>query len=319
MTAPEPTVLDDGAVRVECLPEQGFTLTSIADGASGAEALWRREGYEPAPCRRWLGPAGDASIETFIDVFVGGWFEMFPVVGYPEPDDPTQHLHGEVVRLPWTVLERTATAVEARVALLRRPLVLTRRVELAAGVVRLHERVENVSDAAVPYLWGHHPCLSRATFAGGRIELDVAEALVPDPAHDPRAAVLAPGRAFDWPHAPAAAGDSVDLGLVPEAPDGRLDHACLVPARGELSVTAPRHDRRFALRWELERFPFLLLWEELGGPGGWPFWHGADTFALEFSTNPGRATADARARDRIDVLPAGQTIATAVEAGWGPA
>jgi hypothetical protein len=308
--------LDDGAARVECLPAQGFTIASIVDVRSGAEALWRRKGYESAPCRRWLGPAGDASIETFIDVFVGGWFEMFPVVGYPEADDPTQHLHGEVVRLPWTVLERTGTAVEARVALVRRPLILTRRVELAGGVVQLHERVENVSDDDVPYLWGHHPCLSRSTFAGGRIELEVAEALVPAPAHDPEAAVLDPGHAFRWPRAPAAAGGTLDIGLVPEAPDGRLDHACLVPSRGELAVTAPRHGRRFALRWELERFPFLLLWEELGGPGGWPFWHGADTFALEFSTNPGRTTADARARNRIDVLPARQSVATSIEAAW---
>ena len=303
VSAPEPTVLDDGAVRVECLPEQGFTLTSIADGASGAEALWRREGYEPAPCRRWLGAgrrAPRSRPSSTSSSAAGSRCSRSSATPSRTIRRSTCTARSCGCRGPCS--SRTATAVEARVALVRRPLVLTRRVELAAGVVRLHERVENLSDAAVPYLWGHHPCLSRATFAGGRIELDVAEALVPDPAHDPRAAVLAPGLAFDWPHAPAAAGGSVDLGLVPEAPDGRLDHACLVPARGELSVTAPRHDRRFALRWELERFPFLLLWEELGGPGGWPFWHGADTFALEFSTNPGRATADARARDRIDVL-----------------
>jgi hypothetical protein len=286
VSTPDVIALDDGQVRVECLPGQGFTLASIVDRESGAEALWRRAAYEAAPCRRWLGPAGEASIETFIDVFVGGWFES------------------------------SSTAVEARVALVRRPLVLTRRVELADGLVRLHERVENVSDAAVPYLWGHHPCLSRATFAGGRIELDVAEALVPAPAHDAAAAVLAPGHRFTWPHAPAAAGGSVDVGLVPDAPDGRLDHVCLVPGRGELRVGAPRHGRSFGLRWELARFPFLLLWEELGGPGGWPFWGGADTFALEFSTNPGRSTADARAQDRIDVLGARETVATTVEAAW---
>ncbi len=310
-----PIILDDGVVRVTCLPEQGFTLGSIVDRASGAEALWRREAYEPAPSRRWLGSAGPASIETFIDVFVGGWFEMFPVVGFPEPDDPTQHLHGEVVRLPWTVLEAGPTFVEARVALIRRPLVLTGRVELEDGIVRLRERIENVSDDSVPYLWGHHTCLSRSTFAGGRIELDVAKALVPAPPHDSAAALLAPGP-FTWPHAAAAGGGTVDLGLVLHAADGRVDHACLVPARGELAVTAPRHARRFELRWELARFPFLLLWEELGGPGGCPFWRGADTFALEFSTNPGRTTADARAQDQISELGARQTLGTTVEAVW---
>ena len=105
---------------VECDPEAGFAVTGIIDAATGANALWQRTGFVPAEPQRTLGPSGDASIESFIDLFVGGWFEMFPTTGYPGTvqgavGPAVSLLHGEAMRLPWTVTHRDASTVEATV------------------------------------------------------------------------------------------------------------------------------------------------------------------------------------------------------------
>ncbi len=309
-------MLESPQLRVECAPEQGFSITSLRDRVSGAEALWQWTARPVAPCSRALGPAGDASIETFIDVFVGAWFEMFPVVGYPAPGDPTSMLHGELVRLPWELLDRAATAVEAQVDTVRSPFRVRRRLELAGPELRIEETVENIGAEAAPYLWGHHPCLRRQTFAGGRLELAVAEAHIPAPAFDPLHAVLRPGERVDWPNARRHDGELLDLRDIPAEADGRHDHVCVTPVEGRARVTAPGTGRALTLEWDLEHFPQLLIWQNFRAPGGWPFWRGADTFALEFTSNPGRSVPDAQAAGAVRLLRAGERLEAATSVRW---
>src|SRR5262245_5161793 len=115
-------------LTVRCSPLCGFVITAIEDATTGLNALWAREPYEPAAYARQLGPSGDSSIETFMDLFVGGWFEMFPSVGYPGMmGGATSHLHGEICRLPWEIIERRDSSLEARVRTLRTPFEVIRR------------------------------------------------------------------------------------------------------------------------------------------------------------------------------------------------
>lgn len=243
-------------------------------------------------------------------------------------------MHGEVVRLPWEVVGTSDSHVEARVACVRRPLTLTRRVTLDSAVLHVAERIENVGRAPAPYTWGHHPCFSRATFAGGRIELEVASAEVPEPWFDPEHALLAHGP-FAWPAAPArgdragiatpaagsgtAAPATIDLADVPAAADGRHDHACLRMAGGAIRLTAPgagASGRALRIDFDHERFPYALLWEHFQASAGFPFWGGGDTFAVEFSTMPGRSTPDAIAAGAVSVLYPGEVVETAFTVRW---
>lgn len=314
-----PVVLSTDALEVVCDPARGFAIDMIRDRESGAEALWRRPGHAPAAAARALGAAGEASIPTFLDAFTGGWFAMFPEVGYPLADDPTSFLHGEVVRLPWDVLDRGEHHVTARVQTLRRPFALERRLELDGATLRVRERVENVGAMDAEYAWGHHPCFSRATFAGGRIEIAPSAAEVPAPAHAPAAAVLATGNAFTWPIAPRADGSTEDLSTVPAARDGRVDHACLTVPDGRFRITAPNHGRALRIAYDAAHFPYILLWQDFGPADGFPLWGGGDTFALEFSTIPGRSTPDAIAAGALRALAPGAAVETEIELSWEPA
>jgi galactose mutarotase-like enzyme len=311
-----PTTLRSAGLEVACDPSRGFTISSIVDLASGAEALWRRPAHEPAAPTRALGGAGEASIPTFLDGFTGGWFAMFPEVGYPLADDPTSFLHGEVVRLPWEVLDASEAHVAARVRTLRRPFEVERTLTLDGATLRVEERIANRGALGVPYAWGHHPCFSRATFAGGRIAIAPSAAHVPAPAHAPAHAVLAPGSPFDWPCAPRRDGGVEDLSTVPDRRDGRVDHACLTVPHGRIRIEAPRYGRALQLDYDAELFPHVLLWQDLGPRDGFPLWGGGDTFALELSTIPGRSMPDAIAAGALRTLAPGATIETSVTLTW---
>lgn len=338
MESPAEITLADDALRVTLTPANGFSLSSLVDLASGADALWRRPGFTPAPGSRMLGLSGEPSGETFLDVFAGGWFEMFPEVGYTQADDVASFVHGEAVRLPWELVDAGPVHAEAHVACVRRPLTLTRRVALEGGRLHVRERIANAGAGPVPYTWGHHPCFARETFAGGRLELAVAGAEVPDPWFDEANATLAHGP-FGWPHAPVragaagvgaagaagaattpgAAGATIDLSAIPPTADRRHDHACLALAAGGFRLTAPSagpEGRALRVAFDAEQFPHVLLWECFGAGDGAPFWGGCDTFGVEFSTMPGRSTPDALAAGAVRTLAPGDAVATEWSVGW---
>jgi galactose mutarotase-like enzyme len=304
------------ALEVVCDPARGFSIDALRDRASGADALWRRPGHVPATAVRALGAGGEGSVPTFLDAFTGGWFVMFPEVGYPVADDPTSFLHGEVVRLPWEVLDASDRHVTARVQTLRRPFTLERRLVVDGPTLRVRERIENVGGSPAPYAWGHHPCFARETFAGGRIAVAPTRAEVPSPEHAPGHAVLAHGSPFSWPHAPRADGGVEDLGSVPAARDGRVDHACLTVPDGRIRIEAPRWDRALRIAYDATDFPYVLLWQHFAADDGFPLWGGGDTFALELSTIPGRSTPDAISAGALRDLAPGETAETEIELSW---
>jgi galactose mutarotase-like enzyme len=313
--------ISGGNLAVACHPKAGFTITSIIDEATGAEALWTRAGFTPAVFTRTLGPSGEASVESFVDLFVGGWFEMFPTAGYSGtvegPVGPSRSLlHGEVMRLPWDIIEQSASHIEASVVTLRTPFRLTRRLEIVEDELVIHERVHNLGGTAAPYVWGHHPCFSRVTFAGGRFDLDVASATVPGPVYDQSHSALVPDTSFAFPHAPTTSGASRDVALIPEHADGRHEQTSLVLRSGGLRITAPHVGRAFTMTWDVADLPYVLLWQDYAAPGA-AFWGTCDTFAVEPSSAPGRSLDDAVAVGAVRYLDPNAEATLTMRAAWG--
>lgn len=311
-----PVSISDKHLAVVVLPAGGFTVLSVVDVSTGADALWQREPFCAAEPSRSLGSGGSASEATFLDLFVGGWFEMFPMVGFPDGSDPVQLLHGEVLRLPWSVVSTTATSITAEVRCLRSPFFVRRMIELIEGELVLTESIVNMGKIDAPYLWGHHPCFSRPTFAGGHLELAVSRANVPAPHYDPRRAVLLAGMDFTWPDAPCRDGGVIDVSAVPDQPDFRHDHVCVTPLEGMLMLSAPKYQRALTVAWDLATFPYVLMWQDFQGQDQYPMYGCSDTFAVEFSNNPGRTIEDARRGSSTRKLAPGATINATVRMSW---
>lgn len=313
--------LGGGALSVECDPERGFAISAIVDGVSGANALWQRTGFVPGEFRRILGPSGEPSIETFVDLFAGGWFEMFPTTGYSgtvqgSTAPAVSLLHGEVMRLPWELTARDASAVEASVTTVRSPFRLTRRLEIQGDELIVSERAENFAPVPAPYVWGHHPCFDRATFAGGRFEMDAISAEVPAPVFDEAHNSLVPGATFAFPEAPMLGGGMRDVAAIPEAPDGRHEQTTVAVRRGGVRITAPLIGRAFSLLWDERDFPHVLLWQDYQAPDA-AFWGTCDTFAVEPSSAPGRSLDDAVAAGAVRLLAPGEAVSLTMRARWG--
>jgi galactose mutarotase-like enzyme len=296
-------VLADEHWSVTLAPANGMLIRDARDARTGAAALWPWPATSAAS--RTLPPPGPDSIDSFYDLFAGGWFAMFPAAGFTgELDGAPTHFHGELNRLPWDVLDRGPTWLEARVETVRSPFVVRRRVELVRGELRVENTIE--SSARASYVYGEHPCLWRQTFAGGRLELVARDAWVPAPSFTPEQAVLRPGERFAWPNAPGRRGP-LDLSAVPDRPDGRRDHACVELGSPVVRVTSPRLGRALVLELDLETTPYLLL------SFAYDDW---DMLAVEPVSAPGRGVEDAIAAGRVRSLARGERFRTALVARW---
>jgi galactose mutarotase-like enzyme len=294
-----------GSLALSCVPRHGNVVTSLAVG--GVELLWQRPGFAPAQIQRGIGPGGAASIDTFMDIFVGGWFQMFPSVGLPgTKGSPFDLLHGEVARLPWEKVAQGPSELVTRVSTLRTPFEVERRLEVDGRAVRCSTKIRNVGREEAPYLWGEHPCFDRDVFAGGAIAIDDASLATASPPYDPPNSRLQAGAPGRWPYARAAADEGpFDVGAIPETTDGRQEHICLRPERGSAQLTSPKLGRTITLDFDLAAYPFVLVWQNYRAPGG-SCWGAIDTFTVEPSNNPALYSDDAFSAGSIQSLAAGE-------------
>jgi galactose mutarotase-like enzyme len=291
-------------LALKCVPHHGNVVSSIT--VEGYELLWRRPSFEPALIERTLGAPGPSSIETFMDSFVGGWFQMFPSVGLPGTRGGAfALLHGEVARLPWTVIAQTPSSVATRVTTLRTPFEAERTLNVIERTISCTTKIRNRGREEAPYLWGEHPCFDRDIFAGGAIEIDRAVFTTPAPAHDPPNSRLKDGEQGAWPQAARADGAPFDAGVIPERPDGRHEHICVRPERGSVRITSPKLDRTVTLDFDPTAYQFILIWQNYRAPNG-SCWGVIDTFSVEPSNNPGLYSDDAFSADSVLWLAPGE-------------
>jgi galactose mutarotase-like enzyme len=318
-----PVRLEAANLVVVAWPERGFTITEITDVSTGGNALWQRSGFEPADFGRQLGAPGAGSTDTFLQLFVGGWFEMFPTAGFsgqfPGPAGSSESfVHGEVMRLPWTIIEQSATVLEANVRTLHTPFDLTKRLELtASGTLSITEVLRNTASVPAPYVWGHHPCFDRATFAGGQIDAEAVAAIVPEPTLDKANDGLVPGAEFEWPQAPMQHGGTRSVDVIPEEADGRNEQVSLTLRSGVIRLTAPRIRRAFRFAFDVRDFPHLLVWQDFRAPGA-SYWGTCDTVALEPWSAPGRSPDEAGAAGAIRTLAPRASLTVRLEVAWEP-
>ena len=90
------------------------------------------------------------------------------------------------------------------------------------------------------------------------------------------------------------------------------------PLRVMLTEPVDRGAKVVVVVFELRHFPYLLLWENFAARGGWPFWGDADTFALEWSSNPGRTVSDAVEAGAVRTLDPKGVLDTEMRVAWEP-
>lgn len=229
----------------------------------------------------------------------GGWQELFPNAGAScDVDGVPLPFHGEVSSAEWRVEAHDETSLTIR-SPARLPLVLERRMflESARSTLHLEERVLNESQQDVSFVWAHHPAFDVSP--GACIDLppdltfEVAEGI---PSATQGVAEASGG---EWPAATTPKGVVVDLSVVPEGPTSRLVY---VRGGADWAAIRPTSGSGVAMAWDVETFPVLWIWNEIGTPG-FPWYGRSRITAVEPATSaPADGLGGARGRDEAHVV-----------------
>ena len=308
-------VLENELLRVAVLPEKGADILEFRYKPADVDPLLHMRGglRSPAP----YPPTSANSDGAFLDAYSGGWPEMFPSAGGPCRVAGAEYgRHGEVALLPWQwdVTEDSAerVTVRFRVRTVRSPFLLERSMTLETGrpVLGLAETVTNEGGEPTAFMWGHHPTFGSPFLDGGCIvEAPAAQVEVQEGPSDPTNR-LQPGSRGAWPMMAGAHGETIDLRRVPPPGARSADMLYLTGLRaGWCALSNPALGLGFALAWPVDVFPYLWVWQEFAGSGGYPWYGAVRAMGLEpctaYTTSGTPGLAGALATGRARTLPPG--------------
>lgn len=317
--AAEPSVLAsaltlrNGQAAITILPDKGADIYALTDRRTGLDVLFKSPWgvRETGP---W--PRAGSSMEQWVEAYPGGWQVLLPNGG----EECTEHgvtwgYHGEAALLPWQVTSAGEDAASLQTRLFSVPLLVQREVTLHGPVVRVTETVTNESAVDLEVMWSHHPAFGAPFLEQGcLLSAGCASVLADD---EKPGTVLAPGSKHSWPIATTAAGDQIDLRVIPGPDQPRSVLAYLEDfSSGFFAITNPRLRLGVGLRWPLDTFPKAWLWQEIAATASWPWYRRAYVAAVEpAGTIPGHGMAGARARGQAGTrFAAGETRCVVLEA-----
>jgi hypothetical protein len=286
-------VLENESLAVTLLSDQGGSIVEFRYKPVDVDVLFRA----PWGMRTWGAwvPTSANSRGGWIDHYPGGWQVVFPSGGGPSVYQGAElGTHGEVCLMAWDCRIVRDTPDEVSLALSvetqRLPFRMERVLTLRAGsgALEIVETVENLSAQALDCMWGQHPALGEP-FLGPELELHLPPCRIArSPGGGGPPGRIVPGAAGMWPHLPGRDGLPVDLRRLPPRGQPAADMLFASELReGWAAACNPRLGMGFGISWPLDVWPYLWIWQELGGTARAPWFGRAYTLGLEpFSSLP---------------------------------
>jgi galactose mutarotase-like enzyme len=259
----ENVLIQAGDCSLSVLPQYGGKIASLR--FRGQELLQAPLAPVAARTRTMPFDAADAS----------GWDECLPSVAackvQTEAGPAEIPDHGDLWRVPWTILDQDSNSVTLSAACFSLPLTLKRKLEVTEtsnGVrLSLDYRLTNTGAATTPWSWAAHPLFGVAE--GDRI-------ILPDSIHTLRLEGSGGNRLgkygdeVQWPIADLANGFHADLSRA-EMPDSsigdKLFAGPLSSTDGWCALERPSAGVRIRFAFDADATPYLGLWICYGG---WP-------------------------------------------------
>jgi len=253
------------------IPELGSKVVSLFNRTTRREWLWS-SGKD-------LGNRGYGS--PFSSGDESGWDEMFPGINESEyPEEPWKgHRipdHGEVWSMAW---EASRTGGELRCA--AEGVAFPYRLEKTysfpdESTVRIDYVATNLSDRSFSFHWAAHPLFQAREGMKLRVPDELNEIEI---AYSEGNRLGRFGDRISWPF-PKSRGESVDLSRL-GAPDRSVADKYYFTGkltRGWAKLTDPATGEELALRFPVDQVPYLGIWANSGGYGGF------NHFAIEPAT-----------------------------------
>jgi galactose mutarotase-like enzyme len=287
-------IMENEKVRVGILPDKGAEIFEFLYKPMDLDVMWLSPNGVQNP-HRYPGTYADPST-NFVDYYTGGWQEVFPNGGPPSRMKGAYFgQHGEVSQAPWDYAilcdepERIEVAftVHTRKYPFRLRKVL--RLDKNSGKLFIREEAENLSQAELPAMWGHHivfgpPFLEPDCI----IRLPGQPVIIPHDEPTSRTGRRVGGTAVShWPYADGPNHEKIDFSRIP--PPGTKSEMLYIGnlQEGAYTLTNPRIGAQVTVTWDHKTFPYLWYWQEYGDNMDYPWYGRTYNIGLEpFSSMP---------------------------------
>lgn len=284
-------VMENDLLRITILLDKGADIFEFLYKPRDMDLMWR----SPTGVRRmpWLESYQDP-VGPFLDYHEGGWQEVLPNGGRVcEYEGAHLGLHSEVWALPWQhqIIDDGPDCVRVKlwVRCIRTPFLLEKTLTLQRGEpgLEITETLTNEADVEVPYMWGHHPALSK-TLIDQHAVLKMPKCEVVCDENVGEVSRFEAGQRFAWPVGRGRSGEDVDLSRLPAHGSGVSDMLYLTDlAEGWAEIGNERQKLSFRMDFDLETFRHCWLYMEFGGNKGFWAWGRHNLLCLEpFSSWP---------------------------------
>lgn len=145
----------------------------------------------------------------------------------------------------------------------------------------LREKVTNIGDEHMEFMWGHHPTFGWPFLEeGSEICLPDCNVIVPS-SEIPATSRLVEQQA-KWPYVKGKHGETVDLSIMP-APEMRAHDMVFLSGftQSWYTIRNPRLRLEFRLCWDKSVFRYLWFWQVTRGAYGYPWYGTTYNLALE--------------------------------------
>lgn len=290
--------LTNGIVEATLLPGGGHLAAwrfVAGHGQSQANVLWEApwQTFDPGTegYARFVAEDGDLGTKRFLASYTG---HALCLDGFGPPSVSElargNSLHGEASSVMWTFSSGAETSVTGITDLPLARLRVERDFSLLPGesVLRVDERVTNMSDASRRLHWVQHGTIGAPIFSkGGRVTSSVRDGIT-WPNDYEGLNLLDQDKKFTWPLAPRVGGCAVDLRhLFVERGSGFVvaAHQSADREHGFIAVVEP-HGIAMGYLFSSNVFPWVTLWEENRARLDAPWSGEVQARGLEFGTTP---------------------------------
>lgn len=317
-----PSVLiENDHLKVVVLVGKGTDIYEFRSKQTGIDILYKTPWGLSNP-HLFVQDSPDSNTQ-FMDFYHGGWQELFPNAGNSCTYRGAElGFHGEVCKLPWdyriTEETRNRVSVKCRVHTVRTPFVVEKTLSMISDTASLwiDETIRNKSSEPIDFMWGHHPAFG-APFLSEHCRLFAPCSVVETSHALPARQVLKPDTEYNsFPLIETADGGNVDLSrtLGPSASFTNLTYLKGLSAGWYCFINETTR-QGFAMRWDVNLFPYIWLWQEFGGTKNYPWWGQGYIVGIEpHSSVPGLGLSKAIERGTQLTLQPGATISTTIVA-----
>ena len=290
--------LQNDKIQVVVTPGGGHiaSLTLRNGAGSGVNPLWLPpwKSVEPGDWQKAGGLYGDKPGAQLLSTIMGQnvCLDFF---GAPSPEEIKAGIpvHGEAPCVNWAAISKSDSRLAYGTFLPNAQMKVTRTISLAPGssALWISETVENETAFDRPFGWNQHVTLGTPFLEEGvsRYDMNAGWGMV-DAREFSKGQRLKQGGEFEWPKAPGANGETIDLRQFPGKEKQNSDFTAnvMTPDRQWVYFTAinPKKHLLIGYLWPRKDWPWAANWEENHFRTGTPWKGKVVARGIEFGTTP---------------------------------